>query len=95
MWISYPAIFLVIIAIIGAIVGGGIFTIVLIPVAVIAVIAAVATSMAGRAAGVDQSRQQSQSPDTGGNALPRRRPADTGRTPTTPDALTDARQRAQ
>jgi hypothetical protein len=96
MWLLYIAIPLVVLAIIASIAGGGIFTIVLVPLAIIAVVAAFwssASARAGGARGANRRAPQGTGPE--GSALPNSFATDSGRAPTTPEALADARREQQ
>jgi len=94
MWF-YPLLFaLVILAIVGGTLAGGIYTIVLIPLVVIGVVSAVVYSLWGRAlagsagASTDASHVSDQ-------PLPHRRRRPTGRAPSSPEALVDSRREQQ
>jgi hypothetical protein len=94
MWF-YPVIgLLVILAIVGGTLAGGIFTIVLVPLAAIALISAVGYGLLGRtlqgSAGV--STDATQEPDRPLAHRPRR---PSGRTRTSPERLVDARRQQQ
>jgi hypothetical protein len=86
MWLYLVGVVLAVLAIAGTVLGGGIFTIVLIPLAAIALISAVAASVLGRAAqpGGDGTGEEP--------ALPHDRPREPGHVPTTPERLADARR---
>ena len=94
MWLYIFAAVLVVLGLIGATLGGGIFTIVLIPIGLLIAVSVVIFGMWGRApqgsAGGDPDpRQSNELP------LPHSRPESTGRVPTSPEALADARRSAQ
>ena len=93
----YAGLFLIVLAILFAIVGvfsGGVFTIVLVPLAVIAVVSAVAALVSARAAGIEQTLTQPPKPlETG--RTPRGTGPPAGEVPVTPDEYTEARQRSQ
>lgn len=98
MWLGFFALVLVIAAVVASAFAGGVFTIVLIPLAVLAVIAAALTAMWGRASEVSAGRTKGDTsepaPSTRPNALPRRRGGG-GHPTATPDQLIDARQEQQ
>lgn len=93
----YLALFLVILAVLFVIAGifsGGVFTIVLVPLAVIAVVAGVATLMSARAAGITSTlTKQPERQPTG--RVPRGSGPPAGEVPATPDDYVEARQRSQ
>jgi hypothetical protein len=92
MWLSFPILILVILLIIGAIIGGGVFTLVLVPVAVVVALAALTVSMWSRA------QERGQSPSEAaqtGDPLPHSDRRNTPATPATPDDLVSARQQQQ
>lgn len=93
----YIGLFLIILAILFAIAGvfsGGVFTIVLVPLAVIAVVAAVTTLMSARAAGITETLTQPPDPVPSGR-ISRDSGPPPGEVPTTPDEYVDARQKSQ
>lgn len=94
MWFYPLLIALVILAIVGGTLAGGIFTIVLVPLAAIALISAIVYGVWGRAlegrAGVPtDATHEADSP------LPHRERRPTGRVPTSPGRLVDARRQQQ
>jgi hypothetical protein len=94
MWFYPLLIALVILAIVGGTLAGGMYTIVLVPLAVVVVVSAVVYSLWGRAlagsaeGSADASRVSDQ-------PLPHRPRRPTGRAPNTPEALVDARREQQ
>jgi hypothetical protein len=93
MWLYFIALFVLIVGIIGGILTGGIFTIVLIPVGVIALVTAGIVSLWGRSQRGEEETSGDQSPAIG-------RPLPTGHSnsataPNTPEQLTDARRQQQ
>ncbi len=96
MWLFYIAVPLVILAIIAAAVGGGIFTIILIPLAIIAVIGAIWSAISARAAGAPGANRRTRTETgTSGSGLPHsfaRSPATAG---DSPEALADTRRELQ
>lgn len=93
MWL-YLIIVLVILAIVGGTLGGGVFTIVLIPLAAVVVISAVVYGVLARA--TDEGRGGTGDPDKRHDKpLPRHRRRPSGRVPTSPEGLTDARRQQQ
>lgn len=96
MWLLYIAIPLVILAVIAAIAGGGIFTLILVPLAVIAVIGAVWSAISARAARVPGAKRRApQGTGEGGSELPHSFAGAPSRVPTSPEALADARREVQ
>jgi hypothetical protein len=94
MWF-YPVVgLLVVLAIVGGTLAGGIYTIVLVPLAAIAIISALVYSLWGRALqgseGVSTDAVQ-----TSDRPLPHRRRRPTGRAASSPEALADARRQQQ
>jgi hypothetical protein len=94
MWLYAIAGGLIVVGIVGGILGGGIFTIVLLPVGVIVGASAVAYAMWGRASqgaagGSTDAAHGSERP------LPHHTPADSGRAPSSPERLADARRTHQ
>lgn len=94
MWFYPVLLVLVVLALVGGTLAGGIFTIVLVPLGVIALVSGVVYAMWGRAieansGGSTGATQMSTRP------LPHRRRRPSGRAPTSPGALTDARRQQQ
>lgn len=93
MWLYVLAVFLIVVGIVGGLFGGGIFTIVLIPIALLMLAAAVFFSA--------QSREAKRREGSGAHAtaadrpLPHAAPQPTGREPTSPEGLADARRAQQ
>jgi hypothetical protein len=94
MWFYALIVLLVILAIAGGTLAGGIFTIVLIPLAAIALISAIVYGMLGRAI-ERRSGSSSDASHEPGRPLPSRRRRPSGRVETTPDRLVDARRQQQ
>jgi hypothetical protein len=94
MWLYLILGALVVLAIAGGTVLGGIFTIVLVPIAGIVLVSAVVYAMWGRAqqGSAGGSTEASDSTD---RPLPHRQPTRSGRAPTSPEALADARRGQQ
>lgn len=92
----YIALPLIALAIIAAIAGGGIFTLILVPLAVVAVIGAVWSAASARASGAPGAKRRART-ETGasGSELPHSfaRPAATA--PDSPEALADTRRELQ
>lgn len=94
MWFYPLLIVLVILALVGGTLAGGIYTLVLIPLAVIAVVSAVVYAMWGRSmqghagASTDATTAKTQ-------PLPHHRARPSGRATTSPEALADARRQQQ
>ena len=93
----YLGLFLVVLAVLFVLLGifsGGVFTIVLVPLAVIAVVAGVAALMSARAAGISSTlTKQPERQSTG--RVPRGEGPPAGEVPATPDDYVEARQRSQ
>jgi hypothetical protein len=96
MWMLYIAIPLVILAVLAAAVGGGIFTIVLIPLAIIAVIGAVWSAISARAANAPGAHRRSSSETgTSGSELPHSFARSPATASDSPEALADTRRELQ
>lgn len=94
MWFYPLLLALVVLAIVGGSLAGGIYTVVLIPLAVVVVVSAVVYSLWGRAmegsaGGATDASHVSNDP------LPHRRRRPSGRAPSSPEALADARREQQ
>ena len=94
MWFYPLLLAVVILAIVGGTLAGGIYTIVLVPLAVIVVVSAVVYALWGRAlegsaGGSTDASHVSDQP------LPHRRRRPSGRAPSSPEALADARRKQQ
>jgi hypothetical protein len=94
MWFYFIGLFLLVVAIAGSVVSGGIFTIVLLPLAVIALISAALHSMAGRKAQAAAGGVPG-SPEPGPDPLPTSRGANGAPAPSSPEQLADARRQQQ
>jgi hypothetical protein len=94
MWFYPLLIVLVILAIAGGALAGGVFTLVLIPLAVIAAVSAIVYAMWGRAM-ESRAGASTDATATAVEPLPNQRQAGSGRAPTSPEALTDARRQQQ
>ena len=94
MWFYPLLIVLVILALVGGTLAGGVFTLVLIPLAAIVAVSAIVYAMWGRAlqgragAATDASAASTQ-------PLPHHRHRPSGRAATSPESLTDARRQQQ
>jgi hypothetical protein len=75
--------------IVGGVVMGGVFTLVLVPLAIVAALSAIAYLSLARASGANPAVEQK--PDNG--PLPHSEHVDTASAPRSPDDLVDARQR--
>jgi hypothetical protein len=91
MWLYILAFFVLIFGIVGTILSGGIFTIVLVPLGVIAVISAFVFGAFGRGAQDRAGASTDASPSTG-RPLPATEHSNTPSAPTTPEELTEARR---
>ncbi|MGB9184263.1 MAG: hypothetical protein WCB67_09355 [Solirubrobacteraceae bacterium] len=90
MWLAFPVIVIVIFALGASIVSGGIFTIVVLPLAVVIAVVALVFSLWGRATG---SRHTSSSPEVA--PLPSSQHSNSAPAPGSPDELVDARRAQQ
>jgi hypothetical protein len=97
MWLYPLAIGLILLGVVLAFAGAGIFSIVLIPLGLIALGAAAFTSAAAMRAQRAQTGgpHESDPHDPTEHPLPHSFPADTGRTATSPEGLADARRAQQ
>jgi|GEM_PF-3210933 len=91
MWLFLIAAVLVLFAIVGGVFAGGVFTIVLVPLAAIAVVSAVVFGIWGRAAQGSQGAETDASHTTD-RPLPHQRRQPSGRAPSSPERLADARR---
>ncbi len=94
MWLYLIVAGLVVIGVIGGLAGGGIFTIVLIPLALIILGASVLFSMSARAAQGKAGGATDQTHTTD-RPLPHSPQRPSGRAPTSPEGLADARRAQQ
>jgi uncharacterized membrane protein YfcA len=94
MWFYPVVLVLVIFAIVGATLAGGVYTIVLIPLAAVVLISALVYTLWGRAL---QGREgvATDATHTSARPLPHRRRRPSGRAPSSPEALADARRQQQ
>jgi hypothetical protein len=91
MWLYMITIVLILIGLVGALVGGGIFTIVLIPLALVILIVGSLSSAAGRKAPDSDTTAETHVPEP----LPHTPERPSGRVPTSPERLADARRAHQ
>jgi len=94
VWFYPLLLVLVILAIVGGTLAGGIFTIVLVPLGVIAIVSAAVYAMWGRAL-QGSAGGASEGAEAGKHPLPRRPARPSGRTGTSPEKLVDARREQQ
>jgi hypothetical protein len=92
MWLGFPAVLLFVLLLIGGIIGGGIFTIVLVPVAFVVAIAAVTFAVWSRAQ--QGSGGRSHAAQTG-DPLPHSEHHNVAASPNAPGDLVDARRHQQ
>jgi hypothetical protein len=85
---------LVVLALVGGTLAGGIYTIALVPIAIIAATSALAYAMWNRATQGAAGVNTAAAPSTG-RPLPHSYRRDSGHSPTSPDALVDERRRQQ
>jgi hypothetical protein len=91
MWLYILALALLVFGLIGSVLSGGIFTIVLIPLGIIALVSAIAYGAWGRAAQGRQGASTHASPSTA-QPLPATEHSNTPSQPATPEQLADARR---
>ncbi|MBV9465852.1 MAG: hypothetical protein JO206_01605 [Solirubrobacterales bacterium] len=91
MWVAILVLALGILALLGGVLLGGVFTIVLVPLALIGLGSGVVYAMWGRAtqAGEGGATDSEHAPE---RPLPNTLPRDSGRAPTSPERLADARR---
>jgi hypothetical protein len=94
MWAYLIAFLFVIVGLIGAVLGGGIFTIVLVPIGLIVGGGAALFGMWGRAA-QGSGGAETHETHTADQPLPHELPGDSGHAPTSPEALADSRRAQQ
>lgn len=94
MWLYPLLIVVVILAVVGGTLAGGVFTIVLMPVAAIVLISGLVYAIWGRSleAGADADTNATHTTD---RPLPHNRRRPSGRTPSSPERLADARRQHQ
>jgi cell division protein FtsN len=88
MWIYMIVGVLVVVGLLGGIVAGGVFTLVLIPIAVVVLLAGLVYTAMGRSAEGRQAAGGSSSP----SPLPHNLPAEPSHVPDSPESLADARR---
>lgn len=94
MWFYPLLLVLVILAIVGATLAGGVYTIVLVPLAVIVVISAVLYALWGRAL-QGSAGGSTDASHVSAEPLPHRHRRPSGRAPSSPEGLADARREQQ
>ena len=94
MWFYPLVLLLVILAIVGGTLAGGIFTIVLVPLAVIALVSAAVYGLWGRAL-QGSAGGSAEATQTSDRPLPHRSRRPSGRAPSSPERLADARRQQQ
>jgi hypothetical protein len=87
MWLYLIVAVLALVAIVGSVLGGGAFTIVLVPLAVIGIVSAIVSSLLGSSAGVSAGEPEGRAGPTRSRSV-----GDGGRAPTSPERLADARR---
>jgi hypothetical protein len=95
MWISWPVLLLAIAAIVGGVIGGGAFTIVLVPLAGIALVTALFAYIWARVTGTAGAGTTTKPIGRGANALPRSGGNRGAHAPTSPERLADLRREQQ
>ncbi len=91
MWLYMIAAFLIVVGLVGGVLSGGIFLIVFIPLGLIMLAAAAGTAAIGRSAHQSAGSETQARPQPG-EPLPHTAEGPTGRVPTSPEALADARR---
>ncbi len=94
MWLYMIAAFLMVVGLVGGVLSGGIFLIIFIPLGLIMLAAAAGSAAIGRSAHKSGGAETETRPQPG-QPLPHTADGPTGRVPTSPDALTDARRVSQ
>ena len=94
MWFYPLLLLLVVLAIVGGTLAGGVYTIVLVPLAAVALISAIVYALWGRALQGSQGGATEAGPAPR-RPLPSQHSGPSGRAATSPDALADARREAQ
>jgi len=94
MWVYLIGVVLLFVGVVGSLAGGGIFTIVLIPIALLALGAAMLFGLMGRSA-QDAGGASTDESHTTDRPLPSSHQRPSGRTPTSPEGLADARRAQQ
>lgn len=95
MWLSWPAFILMVFAIIGGIVGGGMFTLILVPIAAIALVGLFVAWLLGLTTGHSDVSTTSKPVAGRASSLPRTRGNSGSHAPTSPDRLADQRREQQ
>jgi hypothetical protein len=91
MWLALPVILLIVLALAGGLLVGGIYAIVLVPIAAIILIGAVIYTIWGRASEPPNLRRERENIDS----LPHTPGQNAAAAPSTPNDIVDARQRSQ
>ena len=94
MWFYPLLLVLVVLGIVGGTLAGGVFTLVLIPLAVIVAVSAIVYAMWGRAVEANAGGS-TEATTTKTEPLPHHRQRPTGRAATSPEGLADARRQQQ
>lgn len=94
MYLGLVLIVLAVLFVVAGIFSGGVFTIVLVPLAVIAVVSGVVALLSARAAGITSTLTKQPGPQPAGRT-PRGTGPPPGEVPVTPDEYVEARQRSQ
>ena len=95
MWLYVIVAALVGVGVIGGLAGGGIFTIVLLPIALIVLVVGLLTSASSRSAQKRSGGATHETHDAADQPLPRHPDRGSGRAPTSPEGLADARRAQQ
>jgi hypothetical protein len=94
MWLYIIGVFLLVVGVVGGALSGGIFTIILIPLAAVALISAVLHSMAARKAQATAGGAPDRS-ESGPRPLPTSHRSNSAPAPSSPEQLADARRQQQ
>ncbi len=95
MWISWPALLLFVAVIVAGVIGGGAFTLVLVPLGGIALVIALSAYVFARVTGSAGVGTTTKPIGSGGNELPHTRERRGGHAPTSPERLADLRRDQQ
>lgn len=90
MWLAFPLFVAILFMLIGGVLLGGVFTLVLVPLAIIAAISALGWAVWARATGAVGTKEE---PGTAGEPLPHSSHRNQSAAPATPDELVDAKQK--
>jgi hypothetical protein len=95
MWLGVVLILAIAFMVVAGVLSGGIFTIVLVPLAVVVAVTGLGYAMWARATGAASPQEAQVSADSVPDSLPHSGHSNAAAAPNTPDQLVDARRRAQ